>query len=317
MEKENLKKGIIFGLFGTVIGGFNPIIANSRPEIIDAYLFAAMTVIVQALIFFPLMITERKKLKSDFNNEIISFNQMDAFLNGYKRNIPLLIFAGLSFGVCFILFFEGYKLAGAINGNLVLKTTIFFSIFFDWLILREKISIRQTIFSIILFFGLFLAVTQGSFNILELNIGVLILLSISGIWMFTHAISKPMLDRKEITSIQLVCIRNFISSIFLISTYCIFFPLDNLELLLNTITLFWGILMGAVYGMGLYLWYKTLENINVSKATIIISGNLIFVAIFATLLLGEVFTIFHLIGTVLIITSIIIIVNPMKKEELK
>ena len=317
MEKENLKKGLIFGIFGTVIGGLNPIIANSRPEIIDAYLFAAMTVIVQAIIFFPLMMVERNKLKSDFNNNIITMDEMDAFLNGYKRNIPLLVFAGFSFGICFILFYEGYKSAGAINGNLVLKTTIFFSLFFDWLLLREKISIRQVIFSIVLFFGLFLAVTQGSFNILELNIGVLILLSVSGIWMFTHAISKPMLDRKEITSIQLVCIRNIISSIFLFSTYFLFYPLDNVNILLNPISLFWGILMGIIYGMGLYLWYKILENINVSKATIIISGNLIFTAIFAMLLLGELFTIFHLIGTILVITSIIIVVNPMKKEELK
>ena len=198
-----------------------------------------------------------------------------------------------------------------------MKLIVFFSIFFGWIILSEKISIRQIIFSVILFFGLFLAVTQGSFDLLELNIGVLILLIVSAVWMFAHALGKPLLDRDEITSIQLVCIRNVISAIFLFSTYFIFYPLENVNILMNTESLFWGILMGAVYGIGLYLWYKTLENINVSKATIIISGNLIFTAIFATFLLGEVFTIFHLIGTILIITSIIIIVNPMKKEELK
>jgi len=75
-----LKKGLIFGILGTILGGFNPIIANSRPEIIDAYLFAAMTVIVQAIIFIPLMLVERNKLKSDYNNEIITFNEMDSFL---------------------------------------------------------------------------------------------------------------------------------------------------------------------------------------------------------------------------------------------
>jgi len=197
-----------------------------------------------------------------------------------------------------------------------LKTTIFFSLLFDWLILREKITLRQVIFSIILFFGLFLAVTEGSFTLLELNLGIIVLLSVSGIWMFTHAISKPMLDRKEITSIQLVCIRNFISSFFLISTYFIFFPIKNIELLLNPSTMFWGILMGSIYGIGLYLWYKTLENINVSKATILISGNLIFTAIFASLLLSEIFTVFHLIGTILVIISIFLIVNPIKNEKL-
>ncbi|MFX1445394.1 MAG: EamA family transporter, partial [Promethearchaeota archaeon] len=135
-------------------------------------------------------------------------------------------------------------------------------------------------------------------------------------WMFTHAISKPMLDRKEITSIQLVCLRNIISSVFLISTYFIFFPLENIGLLLNPTTMFWGVLMGTIYGIGLYMWYKTLENINVSKATIITSGNLIFTALFATIFLNEIFTIFHLIGTVLIIISIFLIVNPMKNEKL-
>jgi drug/metabolite transporter (DMT)-like permease len=74
--------------------------------------------------------------------------------------------------------------------------------------------------------------------------------------------------------------------------------------------------MGVIYGIGLYFWYKSLEYINVSKATILTSGNLIFTAIFATFLLGEIFTIFHLIGTILVIISIIIIVNPMIKEKL-
>ncbi len=315
MEKTNLKKGLIFGIFGTILGGFNPIIANSRPEIIDAYLFAAMTVIVQAIIFIPLMLVERNKLKSDYNNKIITFNEMDSLLYGYKKNIPLLIFVGISFGFCFILFFEGYKATGAINGNLALKTTIFFSLIFDWLLLRERISIKQVVFSIILFFGLFLAVTQGSFNIFELNIGVLILLSVAGIWMFFHALTKSMLDRHEISTIQLVCIRNTISSIFLFSTYFLFYPLENVNILLNPISLSWGILMGGAYGLGLYLWYKCLENISVSKATIIISGNLLFTVIFAMLLLGEVFTIFHLMGTILVIMSIIVIVNQKKEED--
>jgi drug/metabolite transporter (DMT)-like permease len=316
LEKTNLKKGLIFGILGTILGGFNPIIANSRPDIIDAYLFAAMTVMVQAIIFFPLALAERRKLKSDYKNELIAFDEMDSFLNGYKKNIPLLIFVGLTFGICFILFFEGYKAAGAINGNLALKTTIFFSLVFDWLMLKEKISYRQVIFSFILFLGLFLAVTQGSFNIFELNIGVLVLLSVAGIWMFAHALTKPMLDKHEISSIQLVFIRNTISSIILFSTYFLFFPYENVNILMNPISLSWGILMGVSYGAGLFLWYKCLENISVSKATIIISGNLLFTVIFAILLLQEIFTIFHLMGTILVIISIIVIVNQKKEEDI-
>jgi drug/metabolite transporter (DMT)-like permease len=315
MGKKNLKKGLFFASIGTFLGGFNPIIANSRPLIIDAYLFAALTVIVEAIIFFPLMMVERKKIKSDFKKKMISFEVMDSFLYGYKKNIPILIFIGLVFGGCMILFFLGYRLAGAINGALVVKTTVFFSLFFGWLILSEKISIRQIIFSIILFFGLFLAVTQGSFDLLELNIGVLVLLIVSAVWMFTHALAKPLLDRDEITSIQMVCIRNVVSAIFLFSTYFIFYPLENVNLLMNPETLFWGILMGASYGTGLFLWYKVLENIEINKATVILSSNLIVTAFFAMIILGEVFTIFHLIGTIIVIISIIVIVNQKKEED--
>ncbi len=315
MEKKNLKKGLLFASIGTFLGGFNPIIANSRPLIIDAYLFAALTVIVEAIIFFPLMMVERKKIKSDFKKEMISFEKMDSYLYGYKKNIPILIFTGIVFAGCMILFFLGYRLAGAINGALVVKTTVFFSLIFGWLMLSEKISTRQIIFSFILFFGLFLAVSQGSFDLLELNIGVLVLLIVSSVWMFSHAIGKPLLDRDEITSIQLVCIRNVVSAIFLFSTYFIFYPLDNMNILMDPECLFWGILMGASYGTGLFLWYKVLENIEMNKATIILSSNLIVTAFFAMLILGEVFTIFHLMGTILVIISIIVIVNQKKEDD--
>lgn len=315
MEKENLKKGIIFGVFGAILGGFNPIIANSRPAIIDANLFSIMTVLVQALFFLPLVFLERKKIRSNHKNNLISQDSMEILLNSHKKHVPLLIFAGIVFGLCFILLYEGYTLAGAINGSLVLKTTIFFSIIFDWIILNEKISIKQIVFSFILFFGLFLAITQAQFNLLELNLGVFLLLLVSALWMLTHALSKPLLDRKENTSIQLVCFRNIISSIFLIIIYPIFHPTENFMLLLNPIILLWGLIIGIVYGLGLYLWYKQLEYMNVSKSTVIISANIIFTALFASLFLGELFTAFHLIGTIIMIASIIIIVSPWQKQE--
>ena len=50
----------------------------------------------------------------------------------------------------------------------------------------------------------------------------------------------------------------------------------------------------------------------VSKASIIISPMPILVAFFAYLILGEIFTIYHLIGVLIVIGSIIII---MRKKE--
>ncbi|MFW9948939.1 MAG: DMT family transporter [Candidatus Thorarchaeota archaeon] len=308
-----LKKGIFFGLIGNLFVGFQPIVANSRPESLDALIFASMTCLVEAMIFFPIMLIEinrksSKKLDTLSNNE----NQVSVLKN-WKKNVKLLIIIGIIFGVNQFLFFIGYQYAGAINGSLTQKTTVFFSLLFGYIILKEKITKKQIIFSIVLFFGLILAITQGSFNFLlfglEGLLGVLILLGMTCLWMYGHSITKPIFNRNEATPIQMVFLRNILSAIILIVPYIIIFPISNFQLLLIPINAFYCVLMGVIYGAGLAAWYFALSYLDVSVATIIFSPTPIVTAIFATVILGEAFTIFHIIGTFLVILSIFIILR--------
>jgi len=312
---NNLKKGLIFGVIGNIFVGFQPIIANSRPAALDAHIFAVMTCLVEAVIFLPLILIEKKVNLAKNNNA--SKNHSNSMIKNWRKNIWLFLFIGIIFGLNQLLFFIGYELAGAINGSLTQKTTVFFSLIFGFLILKERITKVQIIFSTILFFGLILAISQGSFNLLTFSIdiltGVLIMLFITCLWMFGHSITKPVFARNEATPTQMVFIRNILSGIFLFSTYFLFFPFENISLLFVPINQFYYISMGAIYGAGLFCWYKTLSYLDVSKATILFSPTPIITAIFATLFLGELFTIFHLIGLVIIIVSIVIIVK--QKEE--
>ncbi len=73
--------------------------------------------------------------------------------------------------------------------------------------------------------------------------------------------------------------------------------------------------MGTCYGAGLFMWYKTLSLIDASKATILYSPTPIITAIFSVFLLGALFTEYHLIGTVIVIISIIMIVKPKSKNN--
>jgi len=312
---NNLKKGLIFGVIGNFFIGFQPIIANSRPAALDAHIFAVMTCLVEALIFLPLILIEKKVNLAKNNNA--STNHNNSMIKNWRKNIWLFLFIGIIFGLNQLLFFIGYDLTGAINGSLTQKTTVFFSLIFGFLILKERITKLQIIFSTILFFGLILAISQGSFNLLSFSIdilsGVLIILFITCLWMFGHSITKPVFARNEATPTQMVFIRNILSGIILISTYFLFYPLENISLLFVPINQFYYVSMGAVYGAGLYCWYKTLSYLDVSKATILFSPTPIITAIFATLFLGELFTIFHLIGLVIIIVSIVIIVRQKKE----
>ena len=206
-------------------------------------------------------------------------------------------------------------MAGAINGSLTQKTTVFFSMILGYFILKERITKLQIIFSIVLFLGLAIGITQF-FSLVEFSltilIGVGILLAISFLWMIGHTLTKPIFDRKEATPIQMVFIRNFLSGLFLIITYFIFFPI-NFGIWLNLDNLIFFLAMGATYGAGLACWYKTLSYLEVSKATIMFAPTPITSAIFAAIILGENFTLFHLIGIILVVISIIAIVNQKKE----
>lgn len=312
---DNHKKGILFGIICVILVGLEPIIANSRPSELDAFIFAAMTVIIEAILFFPIMLVERKKIKSKHELNVISTEEMESLLYGYKNNRLLLLYIGITFGIAQILFFIAYTLSGAINGSLSQKTTIIWALLFGFLINHEKITKTQIFFSGLLLVGLIIAVTQGSFDLLELNLGVILMLITTMVWMLAHAFTKPVFDRKESTPIQMVFIRNAIGGIILISIYFLIFPIKNIELFLKPINILFFILMGIDYGISLYCWYKVLTYLGTSKGTAMVSGTPLITIVFAVILLGESFTIFHLIGTSIVIISIIMIVLPKKTEK--
>ena len=54
----------MYGVGSLILIGIQPIIISSRPSEIDIYTFAMMTVIYEAIIFLPLMLLERKRIKS-------------------------------------------------------------------------------------------------------------------------------------------------------------------------------------------------------------------------------------------------------------
>ncbi|MFX0025990.1 MAG: DMT family transporter [Candidatus Hermodarchaeota archaeon] len=313
MKKPNYFKGILFGIGSTILIGIQPIIVKLLPPEIDAYLFATMTVFYETIIFLPLFFLERRGLNLNSKQDLSKLVELNILKKGWKNNKYFLIYIGINFAIAQILLYLAYQISGPINASLAQKTTIIFGLLFGFLINHEKISLTQVIFSIILLFGLTLTVTQGNFNIIEFNIGVLIMLLTAAIWMLAHTFTKPILERKELTSIQLVFIRNLLSFVVLISTYFIFFPIQNIRLIFDPIYQFYFISMGFAYGFDLFFWYKAISYINVSTATIIISPSPIITALFAILLLGEKFTIFHLLGTLIIIISIIVIVKEKGK----
>lgn len=313
MPEQNLKKGLLFGFISAFIIGTAPIVANSRPSELDFYIFAAMTNLVELVIFCPLFMVERKKFKDSLTMNLENLEVINSQLHGWKNNKKILLAIGIIFTVVPAFNFLGLEFAGAINGSLVLKTRILFTLLFGYLILREKVTKLQVLFSFVLFFGLTLAITQGSFNLLEFNFGVIVLLINVIISPIGHILAKSVLDRNEITPFQIIVIRNLISFIILFSTYFLFFPLENIKLFLDPINYFWFILMGFNYGFGILFWYKTISYLEIGKAMILLSFTTIVTVILATAFLGEDFTYLHIVGMIIMIFSTIIIIKQKRE----
>jgi len=309
LPDKNYLKGIGFALIALFLVSFQPIIVIARPKVLDVYLFAAMTCIFIALFMLPLVLLERHNLKQNIRNDSLKSEENTLLLNGWKKHKKVLLYLGINFAIAQILFFAAYQLSGAINTSIAQQTTIIFGLLFGFFINHEKVSKTQILFSIVLLFGLTFAITQGSFNLLEFNIGVGLMMITAAIWMLAHAFTRPILDKEEITATQVVFIRNVISGTILISTYFIFFPLSNINLLFDPINMFFFITIGFFYAFDVLYWYRAIQKIDISKASIIVSPMPILVAFFAYLILGEIFTIYHLIGTLIVIGSIIMIVR--------
>ena len=318
MENENIKKGILFGIIGVVLISLQPVIANSRPSEIDAFIFAAITALFQAIIFFPLYFIERKRLRLKRENFPEMQDEIENFLRGWKKkqNIRLLSIIGVTFSIVPVMLFIGYELAGAINSSLLLKSEVIFALLFGYLILHEKVSKMQLIFSGVLFIGLFIAITQLSFSI-EINsqviLGALILLIACALFTFIHTLTKTAFDRKELFPIQVVFIRSLLSGCILMIFYITIFPVENLLMIFEPDKFLYFLLMALVYGGSLAFWYKTLTYIGIGKASVINSLTPIISAFFAFIILGDIITLYYIIGTIIVIISILMVVRERKQ----
>ncbi len=315
MENYDFKKGLFYSIIGSLLISFQPIIAISRPSIIDPYIFGAVVALIEAIIFLPIYLIERRNIKKLITNNPLNFEKYDLLLNGWKKreNIRLFIIIGVGFSFIPIFLYIGFEGAGAINSSLAMKIEIIFALILGNVILKEKINKTQILFCFLLFFGVILSVTQGSFDVLELNTGVIILILTVLLFTVIHTLTKIGLEKNEIFSSQVVFIRNLMSGILLSSTYFIFFPLKNINILLNPENLIFFLLMGLDYGFSLFFWYKALTYFQIGKITIIGSLTPIATAFFSFLFLEEIFTWYHLFGTFIIIFAIIMIMR--EKEE--
>ncbi|MHA1751055.1 MAG: DMT family transporter [Candidatus Helarchaeota archaeon] len=315
MVKKETKLGFFYAVLSNIFGGLQPVIANLRPASLDSLIFSGMTALIQVLIFIPIFFLEKSinKINRNIKRSAIKNNTKKLHFGNSKWYLFVLI--GFMFSIVIFLYYTGLRYAGSINGTLALKSTAFFGLIFGYLILKENVSKIQIFFSIILFFGIIIAITQMQFYLLEINFGVILILICSSIWMFGHTCSKPYLENRITFSSELVMWRNIFTTLILLLFYFFYYGIEKFSIILDPNNVIFYVLGGILYGLNVFSWYQIIKYLDISIGTILITPQIIITAFFASILLGEIFTIYHLIGLIIIITCIIFINWDSKKNN--
>jgi drug/metabolite transporter (DMT)-like permease len=299
--------GVIMAIITVIAISTQPIISESRPDVLYAVFYALTTVLFENILILPIALTQtisREKKTSGTLKKAI------------KEHWWRLLIVGLVFSIAQITFFWGFDISGdsaAVSGSIALKSSIIFTLIIGWIFLKEKASIIQLIFTGIIFVGLFYTLTLGTFRPEKVNFGTLILFLTPLFWTVGHSLSKKPLQKGDITPSQLIYTRTLISTVILTIFTFTTNPLQDVTLFFNWTNLLFMFLIALTYAIGHIGWYISIKNIDLALSSAIQAPQPILTSFFAWWILKEPIEIYHYVGLAVIFLSILIILYDKQR----
>jgi drug/metabolite transporter (DMT)-like permease len=305
-------KTLLFALVAIVSEGLQPVISNSRPP--DSPLFFRwMTVFWEFLCILPVYMWEQKKKREQKPATSPATIVVDRPRNHWKR----LLVVGISFSISVYLMIVGYAMAGSVTGIIIVKTSPFFAMIFGWLYLGEQITLPEFGFTLILLFGVYTLATQGTFQMSVFAIAVIILLIVPFLWNLAHAITKPLLEKKVMTTPETIVVRMLLCTGILGAFCLITRGTQDFWEWTQPIYVWYMFLMGFVYACLHYTWYKLITEVNLSTATIIMTPSPVVTMVAAFFITQEVLQWYQIVGFVTAFIGILGIVLMGRKTQAK
>jgi len=235
-----------------------------------------------------------------------TFRKIILDFNKYKKNLPYLIITSILGVTIFNSFtYLSLQTSMVINSSIMTSITPLLIILFSWLIFKTQTYFMQ-------FFGIILSVIGVLLIISKANLDNLINLdfTIGDLWMlaavFSWGLYSVLLKKIDSTLSQLATLEVmiFIGLIFIFPFYFFeslnnsFLPKDYNEIIMITyVAIFASI-------TSFFAWNKGVSIVGANKASLFLHLIPVFSSMWAILFLGEIFSFFHLLGTVFIILGI-------------
>lgn len=224
---------------------------------------------------------------------------------GDFRNIFLAAIFGTNLNLAF--FFYGLEYSQAINGSIILATTPIFTLFFAHIFLKEKLSFKLIAGALLAFIGTFTIIGIPVFNLdFKSAIGNISLLLSALAWVVHEIFAKKVLKKYHFLTVSF-----YTTAI----GATLFFPIALLELIDNP-TWFINVssegILGLLYGIffaslvAYTAWQIGLSKTTASQASFVFYLLPLFGIIFSIILLKESFSPLLILGSVIIVSGIIL-----------
>jgi drug/metabolite transporter (DMT)-like permease len=281
---NNETKGLILIFICMIVSGLFPVVGKYAMGRLHPLFFSSVSALVCAGFIF-LFLLVRGEVQTLFG-----------------KDFRLLFLIGLfGTGLSSLFFFYGTRLTSGINSALLLQIEPIYSLLLGYFMLKERISGKQILLTLVIIAGVTLVIYNGTF---VFNRGDFLILLTPLFWQLCHAFAKKALVRQSFYVIA--ASRTLFGGLFLLAANILVGrnDLSILDLNLFLLILFQGV---VVYAMGFLTWYSAIRWVNLSKGTTIAAPYPILSVIFAWLFLGEVPTMYHLAGLVLILSGALLL----------
>ncbi len=233
-----------------------------------------------------------------------------------KKDIPMIIVAGLAgISIHIALFFYGLKSTSAINAGVLFASGPLFTIAIALIFLRERITKKMLLGCIIGFIGILTVVIADTNEALQISpIGDLLVLGSTLSFVVFEIVSKKLF--KTYSPYTVTFYAFLIGAITFLPFALPYFVHNTQNLLLTLSPMAIFAVMFGIFGSSLtaYLfWQKGLEKIDASKAGFFLYLDPIFATVASVIILGEIITVYFVLGSILIFLGILIAHNQIPR----
>ena len=296
---SDLRKGQIFLIFTSMAWGASFVFIKWGVEFLNPFIFLFFRFLFAALVTLPFF-------------KFISFS-------GFKKLLldKRVVFIGLLNTIAFFCEFVGIQYTTAGISSLLTNINVVIVAFLAYFILGEELGKRKIFALVISVFGIFLIAINGDFaNLMGGQVLGNLLVLISGIlWAVYIVYSKVVLDNKsqkyvEINSMDLNYAVIILTMIFSVLPALIYSFFDfSLVAEVATVPAFVAIFYTGFVctTLAYFLYFEGLKHVTASATALFLLLQIVFAVVLAFLLLGEVPTLYTVLGGLLIGVSIYLV----------